>query len=42
MPQYTWITSSDFIYYGALVENGIEIIFTTHKKWNIPNFIHEN
>ena len=31
MPQYTWITSNDFIYYGALVENGIEII------WNDAN-----
>ena len=26
-PEYTWITSNDFIYYGALVENGVEIIW---------------
>ena len=27
MPEYTWITSNDFIYYGLLVDNGIEIIW---------------
>ena len=26
-PQYTWITSNDFIFFGHLKENGIEIIW---------------
>ena len=27
LPKYAWITTNDYIFYGVLVENGIEIIW---------------
>jgi len=36
-PEYTWITSNDFIYYGALVENGVEIIWDDANYFMITN-----